>query len=155
MTQEWWENVLDDEGRKRVEAKGRKMVLDVLKKLTPGLTLISGGAKGPDSWAADAAKKYHHSMVEILPNWKKYGKGAGFKRNKEIVDAANDVIAFWDLESNGTWHTIKQAAKAEKPFMIFGPDGQLFFYATTEDYEGEESLLDKMVKQKKLRDGIA
>lgn len=153
VTKQWWDEVLDDEGRAKVEKDGRKIVRSVLRRLTPGSKLVSGGAKGPDSWAKEAAEDFSHEFVEIRPNWKKYGKGAGFKRNKEIIAASDDLIAFWDLESNGTWHSIKLAAKAEMDMVIFGPDGKLFFWATQEDYKGEPGLLEMMIKRKLLKGG--
>lgn len=148
VTKEWFNEVLDEEGRAKIETIGRGIVRSVLRRLTPGSKLVSGGAKGPDSWAREAAEDFSHEFVEIRPNWKKYGRGAGFKRNKEIIAASDDLIAFWDLESNGTWHSIKLAAKAEMDMVIFGPDGKLFFWATQEDYKGEPGLLETMLKRK-------
>lgn len=154
VTRENWD-ILDEDGREKVKRDGRRIVLAVIKNLSPGLTLISGGAKGPDTWAREAAERFSHDFLEFLPNYKKYGAGAPHVRNKEILSASNELIAFWDLDSKGTWHAIKLAAKQEKPFMIIQPDGGLFFFATKEDYEGKPGLLETMTKKKQLRDSVA
>ena len=56
--------------------------------------------------------------VEIfLPEWKKYGRAAGPVRNKEMVNSADLVIAFWDGKSKGTKSLIKYAEKIGKELI--------------------------------------
>lgn len=98
-------------------------------KLDPVTTIVvSGGAKGVDSVAANRARERRIEVEEILPLWEKYGKSAGFRRNKEIVARANEVVAFWNGDSKGTEHTINIALKAGKPVAIFGVGGDLLRY---------------------------
>jgi hypothetical protein len=107
-------------------AVGRKIVEEFVEKLNPLTTiLVSGGATGVDTWAADKAREMGMRVVEIRANWKKHGRGAGFKRNGEIVLASDDVACFWDGESRGAIDTVKKAAKQTKPHALFGPDGEL------------------------------
>jgi hypothetical protein len=82
-------------------------------------TIVSGGAKGADSLAAKFAKEEGWGLEEYLPDWDKYGKSAGYKRNIEIVNACNKLIAFWDGESKGTKHSIDSAVKQNKPVYIY------------------------------------
>jgi len=97
-----------------------------IDKLDPLTTVIvSGGARGVDTYAAERAEERGIKTVVIRPNWKKYGRGAGFLRNKEIVKAADDVVAFWNGRSRGTEHTIEQAVKLGRSVAIFGVDGKL------------------------------
>lgn len=101
-------------------------VHDFIDKLNPVSTVVvSGGARGVDTYAAERAEERGIKTVVIRPNWKKYGRGAGFLRNKEIVKAADDVVAFWDGRSRGTEHTIEQAVKLGRSVAIFGVDGKL------------------------------
>ena len=51
-------------------------------------------------------------------DWERYGRAAGPKRNKLIVDAADVVIAFPSLYSKGTLNTIKLAKKAGKQVEV-------------------------------------
>lgn len=83
-----------------------------------GLILISGGASGADSLAKRFAIDYKLRFSEYLPEWKKYGKSAGFIRNQTIVDNCDMVLAFWDGESRGTADTIAKAKKVKKPTFI-------------------------------------
>lgn len=80
--------------------------------------IISGGAKGADSLAEDLAIDYEWPYKEFPADWDKYGKSAGFRRNQQIVDACDVVLAFWDGKSKGTRDTINKAKVAKKPTFI-------------------------------------
>ena len=81
-------------------------------------TVISGGAKGADSLGEQFAKEFGYGRTIFLPQWDKYGKSAGFRRNQQIVDACDMVLAFWDGKSRGTADTILKARIAKKPTFI-------------------------------------
>ena len=76
--------------------------------------IISGGAKGIDSSAAEYARSHGIKLTEILPDYARYGRVAPLKRNDEIVALADEVLAFWDGESRGTAYVIKKCEKAGK-----------------------------------------
>lgn len=80
--------------------------------------IISGGAKGADSLAETYAEAYNIPTTIFLPDWNKYGRSAAFIRNKDIVEASQLVIAFWDGTSRGTEHSIKHAYKLSIPVVI-------------------------------------
>lgn len=81
--------------------------------------IISGGAKGIDSLAASFALKNGNQLLEFLPDYSKFGRGAPLVRNKQIIDNADVVIAFWNHESRGTKFTIDYARKSGKePIVI-------------------------------------
>lgn len=87
--------------------------------------VVSGGASGVDSWAEVYAKQ-RGLQTEIYPAmWSTYGKSAGFRRNADIVNAADQVVAFWDGESKGTAHTIKLARERGKSVTIFYKNGEV------------------------------
>ena len=45
--------------------------------------------------------------MEIYPaQWKKFGKRAGYRRNEQMAEVADALIAFWDGSSRGTKHMI-------------------------------------------------
>lgn len=81
--------------------------------------IVSGGARGADSLAKKYAKEKNLLITEILPDWNQYGRSAGFKRNKLIVDQSDAIIAFWDGKSKGTAHSIRLAKKVGKNVYIF------------------------------------
>lgn len=108
------------------EGVDRQAVVSFVHRLDPlTTTVVSGGAKGVDTWAAEAAEECGIPTVIIRPDWKKYGKSAGFKRNTDIVRAAHDVAAFWNMLSNGTLNTITKAIEAKKPCAVFNESGTL------------------------------
>lgn len=76
--------------------------------------IVSGGATGADLLGAQFAKEYSIKLTEFLPDWTTYGKSAGYIRNKDIVNHADVVIAFWDGKSKGTKHSIDIAKKENK-----------------------------------------
>ena len=85
----------------------------------PGLfTLVSGGARGADSFAEVYAKIHDIPIKVFKPDWDRHGKAAGFIRNKLIIDEADHVVACWDGISKGTKHGIDLANKAGVPVQI-------------------------------------
>ena len=83
--------------------------------------VISGGAKGADSLAAAWTKEKGIPLLEILPDWQKYGRSAGFKRNSQIIEAADICVAFWDGVSRGTAHSISLAKAKGIKVLIYCP----------------------------------
>lgn len=88
-------------------------------------TVISGGARGVDSLAEEWATKNGKPLIRFLPDWERYGKSAGFIRNRYIVDYSRAVIAITN-GSKGTQHSINLATKANKALCVFRvTDGKL------------------------------
>ena len=80
--------------------------------------IVSGGAIGVDSCAAEYARKNGIRLTEFLPQYERYGRIATIIRNKEIVDYSDKIIAFWDGSSRGTRSVIKYAQKRGKNVEI-------------------------------------
>jgi predicted Rossmann fold nucleotide-binding protein DprA/Smf involved in DNA uptake len=83
--------------------------------------IVSGGAKGADSAAADYARANGIKLTEFLPEYDKYGKGAPLKRNHLIAEHADAALAFWDGSSRGTKYTIDLFKRLGKPVKILKP----------------------------------
>jgi predicted Rossmann fold nucleotide-binding protein DprA/Smf involved in DNA uptake len=81
--------------------------------------IVSGGARGADSLAERYARENNLPMKVFAAEWDKYGKSAGYKRNKLIVDYADVVFAFWDGESKGTQHSINLAKEQGKLVNVY------------------------------------
>jgi hypothetical protein len=108
-----------------------KAVIDYVNALPSDTVIVSGGARGVDTFAEIAAKRRGLAFVCFPANWAKHGKFAGYHRNKAIVAAANKVTAFWDGCSKGTLHGIQLARKAGKPVEVHYPDGRVERYNET------------------------
>lgn len=81
-------------------------------------TIISGGARGIDTHAAQFARKHGIKLLEFRPDYATYGRGATFVRNRLMVDMADVVVAFWNGSSRGTKYTIEYAKKKYVPVVI-------------------------------------
>ena len=88
------------------------------------LTIVSGGARGVDSIAVEAAEAAGAKTKVWPADWEKHGRKAGILRNYDIVNDAQRVVAFWDLQSRGTMHSMRIAKERGKLWRIFGPDGE-------------------------------
>ena len=99
----------------------RNLVVQNLEKYLPGQTteIVSGGAKGVDTCAREYAKAKGLKLTEFLPEYKKYGRKAPLKRNLQIINYADEVLAFWDGQSRGTKFVIEHCKAQNKPIRIF------------------------------------
>lgn len=92
---------------------------DVDKYITDGVTeIVSGGAKGIDFCAREYAIKRGIKLVEFLPEYEKFKKGAPLKRNLQIIDYADKIIAFWDGKSRGTKYVIDNCREQNKEIQV-------------------------------------
>ena len=81
--------------------------------------IVSGGANGADKLSERFAKEFSIPTLIHLPDWNKYGKGAGFIRNKLIVDDCDGVVAFIVNNSKGANHTVNIAKKNKKKTLVY------------------------------------
>jgi GH18 family chitinase len=95
------------------------LVLETLLEYENTITLIvSGGAKGADTLGERWAKEKNKEVLIFYPEWDKYGKSAGFRRNKDIIENSDIVFAFWDGVSKGTKSSIDLSNKLNKELKI-------------------------------------
>ena len=80
--------------------------------------IVSGGAKGIDTSAKEYAIANSIKLTEFLPNYAKYKRGAPLKRNMQIIEYADVVIAFWDGKSKGTKFVIDNCNKMGKRIVV-------------------------------------
>ena len=90
-------------------------ITDMDSYISDGDEIVSGGASGIDTCAAEYAKKNGLKLTVFLPQYHCYGRAAPIVRNKQIVDYADKVVAFWDGKSRGTLSVIRYAEKIGKP----------------------------------------
>ena len=85
--------------------------------------VVSGGALGVDRLGEQWAKDNRVPIRQFIPKWQNSDgstdKAAGFKRNIEMANYADALVAYWDGKSNGTVHMIKTAIdKRLKVFVV-------------------------------------
>ncbi len=89
--------------------------------------IVSGGARGVDSIAEAYAKRNKLEFIVFKPEYDKYpGKIAPLKRNDQIVEACDMLIAIWDGESKGTMYTVNKAKMLGKPVKViqYNPENE-------------------------------
>jgi GH18 family chitinase len=91
---------------------------NIIKGIKENITIVSGGAYGADRLAEVYARKNNYDLKVFFPDWKTYGKKAGYLRNINIVENSDIIIAFWDGKSKGTKHSIDLAEKKSKKIYI-------------------------------------
>ena len=98
----------------------REINIDNLGDYLPEGTdeIVSGGAKGGDTCAREYANTHGIKLTEFLPQYKLYGRGAPLKRNLQIIEYADTVLAFWDGESKGTAYVIENCKKLSKEVRV-------------------------------------
>lgn len=121
--------------RTLVTENDRALVFKVVRRLArndPEVVIISGGARGVDSFAAEASSAVlGRRAVVHLPDYAKYARSAPFMRNQVIVDDATKLVACWDGVSGGTIDAVRRAYKKDIPvFFWYAP---LKKWSTTRD----------------------
>lgn len=81
--------------------------------------VVCGCAKGADAVGREWAV-YHRIPVDEFPaNWDLYGRSAGYRRNGQMAENADALVAFWNGESKGTRHMIDIARKRGLSVTVF------------------------------------
>lgn len=99
-----------------------KFILNCLKNnLIKVDSIVSGGAIGADSLAEQFAinNGLKEKLIIYRPDWNKYGKSAGYRRNIDIIKNSDIVFAFWDGYSKGTLSSIKLCKDYKKTLFIY------------------------------------
>ena len=86
--------------------------------------IVSGGAPGADTLAVRYATEADIPFKVFPADWKKYGRSAGPRRNRQMAEYADAAIVFWDGKSRGTQNMIQQMRELGKPVeVIIYPKG--------------------------------
>ena len=99
----------------------RNIVVENIEQYLPEdvTEIISGGAKGVDTYAETYAKNNNIKITVIKPEYKKYRKGAPLVRNKQIVEMADFVVLIWDGKSNGTRFVLDYCKELNKEHKVY------------------------------------
>ena len=92
--------------------------LDKLRKQYEFITIVSGGAKGADTFAKEYATLYNLNLIEYLPDYSK-GRYAPFLRNTTIAQKCDILVACLvdHLPCNGTRDTIRKTMDLNKQII--------------------------------------
>ena len=84
--------------------------------------VISGAARGADTLGEIWADKNGVPLERCPADWNQYGRSAGYKRNQEMAEKAEALIALWDGKSRGTKHMIDIADLKNLKIFIYRTD---------------------------------
>ena len=101
------------------EAQGRP-VLIVSGTKPPPFGAKRNRADGVDEFALRIAPHLGMSTQVYPADYSKWGEYAPLKRNPQIVDGSDQVVAFWDQKSKGTAHALRDAIGKGKLGRVYG-----------------------------------
>lgn len=81
-------------------------------------SIISGMARGIDSYAASWARQNGVHLIERPANWKDHPFDAGFRRNQVMAIEGDMLLALWDGKSTGTVDMMKRMRRQKKPVIV-------------------------------------
>jgi hypothetical protein len=76
--------------------------------------VLTGGARGADRLGYRWAWKHAITHQRFRAEWERFGKAAGVRRNHQMAQAGDVLIAFWDGQSPGTAHMIGVCVAMER-----------------------------------------
>lgn len=79
--------------------------------------VVSGKARGVDSLGEAWASENNIPIKYFPANWTELGIGAGYKRNFDMRNYADALIAVWNGYSKGTVHMINISSKYLKVYV--------------------------------------
>ena len=84
--------------------------------------VITGGARGADQLGYRWAWKHAVRHQLFRANWEQFGKTAGVRRNHQMVQAGDILLALGDRQSPGTAHLIQCMRALGKPVVVVSVD---------------------------------
>lgn len=100
-------------------------VKDVCDSRGLNLVIVCGMATGADTLGRNYAISNGLEVLEFPADWNRYGKSAGYIRNKEMGDVADSAIVFWDGRSKGSKLMIDIMHELKKPVVAISYDGKV------------------------------
>ena len=82
--------------------------------------VLCGEARGPDTWGRLWAEQQGIPVISYPADWERYRRSTGMIRNREMIGAADAVLALWDGKSKGTGQAIALAKRRGIPVYLVG-----------------------------------
>ena len=119
--------------RRRNTLRDRKIVFDIVGTALGAydeVVVVSGGAKGPDTFAEEAANFYGTEKIihRVPPSESRWDfRKKAFARNRDIVIDSDKVFALVHPDrKGGTENTIEHAKELGKPVFLVDQDGRVY-----------------------------
>jgi hypothetical protein len=79
----------------------------------PITEVVSGNSGNIDKLGEQWGRAMKLPVTQFNACWQAYGSSAGPRRNRQMAEYAEALIAIWDGKSRGTLNMIKEATKRE------------------------------------------
>jgi hypothetical protein len=123
-------------GSREFPKRKLEWVTKFVNNLLPETIVVSGGARGVDTAAEEAAvqRKDLHFYPYRVPSflWEKKGKGVGHFRNQQLVEFVNEyggvVVVFHCVDENGvmtggSMNVVRNCLKLKVPYILISEHG--------------------------------
>jgi len=101
------------------DATDIRELLSAIKKCDWEITqVVCGMARGADTLGLRWANRMQIPVAKFPANWDLYGKSAGYRRNAQMAENADALIALWDGKSRGTGHMVDIARASGLKLLI-------------------------------------
>ena len=80
--------------------------------------LVSGGARGVDAHGEQWAREKGILIERHPADWKRWGRRAGYVRNRTMAESCALGLIFWDGKSAGTGNMIDLLGEVGRPARI-------------------------------------
>ena len=102
-------------------------LLSNVKNKYDKVLIVEGGARGADEIAGRYARERGYLLKVMPADWNKYGKAAGYIRNKSMHELIakykhRGCVLFWDGKSKGTQHNFELAETYKTAIRIIRTD---------------------------------
>lgn len=106
-------------GTRNLNPNKDQFIREILHQFCNGkVEIVSGGCSGVDMLAKKFANDNLYNYTEFLPE-DKSNRNDYLKRNIQIIDYSDFVIAFPSKSSRGTRHVISECKKRKKQCYVF------------------------------------
>lgn len=96
-------------------------IVQFIETLPAGTLVVTGDTTTITRTITQASRQRHLPTLLFRADWPTYGRRAGIVRNEQIVDHADEVIAFCHGQSPDTANAIRLARAAHKPVTLIFP----------------------------------
>lgn len=83
--------------------------------------IVSGKARGVDELGERFAREHNIPIKQFPAHWAELGRSAGYKRNVEMAEYADALLAAHDGVSPGTGHMIRIAEEKGLKVFVYTP----------------------------------
>lgn len=84
--------------------------------------VVSGTCRGPDRLGERWAKE-HGVPIKLFPaDWDKFGRSAGYIRNRQMAEYADAAVVVWDGVSRGSRNMADEMARFGKECLVYRTD---------------------------------